>query len=92
KSTVPSYIRMADLLEDVFVNPPRDTPFSPPFKPHFNALKYCALLGVHALYALHCNPQKISAFAGRIYGYVDKAHLEPAEIARMEAKIKRFVS
>ncbi|MEG2595680.1 MAG: hypothetical protein RR989_04270 [Ruthenibacterium sp.] len=92
KSTIPSYIRMADLLEDVLLNPPRDMPFSPPFQPHFNALKYCALLGVHALYALHCNPQKLSAFAGRIYGYVDKAHISKEEIARMEAKIAQFIS
>src|SRR5699024_7901821 len=31
KSEIPSYIRMADLLEDVYKNEPRDDPFAPPF-------------------------------------------------------------
>lgn len=91
KSDVPSYIRMADLLEDVYKNPPRDLPFSPPFQPHFNLLKYCALLGVHVLYALKINPAKISPFAGRIYGYVDKAHISKADIKAMEKRIAPFV-
>ncbi len=91
KSDVPSYLRMADLLEDVYKNPPRDMPFAPPFKPRFNFLKYCALLGVHVLYACKINPAKVSAFAGRIYGYVDKAHISKAEIKAMEARIAPFV-
>ena len=48
RSDTPAYVRMADLLEDVYKNPPRDQPFSPPFRPHFNLLKFCALIGVHS--------------------------------------------
>ena len=89
-SDTPSYMRMADLLEEVYKNPPRDTPFAPPFKPHFNWLKYFALLGVHGLYALHLDP-KFVPFASRIYGYVDKAHISKADAAAMEARIRPYV-
>ena len=33
-----AYLRMADLLEDVYKNPPRDHPMGPGFHPHFNLL------------------------------------------------------
>ncbi len=98
KSETPSYLRMADLLEEVYKNPPRDEPFSPPFQPHFNWLKYFALLGIHAMYAVHLHPrvfEKIcppfARFAGRIYGYVEKAHISRQEAAAMEARIRRFL-
>ena len=98
KNETPSYIRMADLLEDVYKNEPRDLPFSPPYKPHFNLLKFCALIGIHMMYAVKQNPKvfrricpPFADFAGRIYGYVDKAHISKAEIARMEEKIRPFV-
>lgn len=98
KSDTPAYLRMADLLEEVYHNPPRDFPFSPPFKPRFNALKYLALLGVHALYAIKLNPvvfakicPPFAQFAGRIYGYVEKAHIGKADVRRMEEKIAEFV-
>ncbi|MEG2653712.1 MAG: hypothetical protein RSA17_09040 [Ruthenibacterium sp.] len=98
KSDTPATLRMADLLEEVYHAPPRDFPFSPPFKPHFNLLKYLALLGVHALYALRLDPSvfrgicpPFARFAGRIYGYVDKAHIDKAEIAAMRARIAPFV-
>ena len=39
----PAYKRMADLLEDVYKNPPRDEPMGDGFTPHFNKLKFCAL-------------------------------------------------
>lgn len=98
KSDTPAYIRMADLLEEVYKNPARDDPFAPPFKPHFNWLKYFALIGVHALYAVHLPPEKafffcppLARFAQRIYGYVDKAHISKEEVRRMDEKIRRFV-
>ncbi len=98
KSDTPAYIRMADLLEEVYKNPPRDDPFAPPFKPHFNWLKYFALVGVHALYAVHLPPEKafcfcppLARFAQRIYGYVDKAHISDEDVRRMDEKIRRFV-
>ena len=94
----PAYKRMADLLEDVYKNPPRDAPMGPGFRPHFNLLKYLALAGVHWLYRHKWEPKRVFAlcpplanFAQRIYGYVDKAHLEPDEIARMEARIRPFI-
>ena len=48
-SPAPAYKRMADLLEEVYKNPPRDEPMGPGFTPHFNLLKFCALAGVHAV-------------------------------------------
>ena len=97
-SPTPAYIRMADLLEEVYQNPPRDTPMGEGFTPHFNTLKYVALRGVHWLYRHKWQPKAVFAwcpplanFAQRIYGYVDKAHIEPDEIARMEARIRPFV-
>ena len=94
----PAYLRMADLLEEVYQNPPRDAPMGPGFRPHFNLVKCIALAGVHWLYRHKWEPKRVFAFcpplanfAQRIYGYVDKAHLEPEEIARMEARIKPFV-
>lgn len=98
KSDRPAYLRMADLLEDVHKNPPRDNPFAPPFKPHFNLLKYCALVGVHILFALKLPPKKVfgfckplADFSQRIYGYVEKAHISKQEVAKMEQRIRPFV-
>ena len=87
-----------DLLEQVYREPPRDQPFSLPFQPHFNWLKYFALLGIHVMFALKLHPKRFARiaprfadFAGRIYGYVEKAAISPAEAAAMEEKIKRFL-
>ena len=97
-SETPAYKRMADLLEDVYKNPPRDEPMGNGFTPHFNKLKFCALAGVHFLYRRGWEPKKLFAFcpplanfAQRIYGYVDKAHVTPEQVAAMEARIKPFV-
>lgn len=94
----PAYLRMADLLEQVYREPPRDMPFSPPFRPHFNLLKFCALVGVHMLYAIKLNPKvfarvapSFAQFAGRIYGYVEKAHISKSEVAALHAKIAPYV-
>ena len=94
----PAYKRMADLLEDVYKNPPRDEPMGDGFTPHFNKLKFCALAGVHFLYRRGWEPKKLFAFcpplanfAQRIYGYVDKAYIPPEEIQRMEARIRPYV-
>ena len=82
RSDTPAYVRMADLLEDVYKNPPRDQPFSPPFRPHFNLLKFCALIGVHMMYAVKFDPARLAGvapgfadMASRIYGYIEKAHI-----------------
>ena len=94
----PAYLRMADLLEEVYKNPPCDDPFAPPFRPHFNLLKYCALVGVHILFALKLPPKKVfffckplADFAQRIYGYVEKAYISPQQVKEMEQRIRPFV-
>ncbi len=93
-----AYLKTADLLEDVYKNPPRDLPFSEGFTPRFNFLKYCALVGVHVMFALKLHPDKFkkispsfASFAGRIYGYVEKAYLPKETIEKMRAKIERFL-
>ena len=94
----PAYRRMADLLEDVYKNPPRDTPMGEGFTPHFNLIKFLALWGVHRLYDHGKEPKKVFAFcppladfAQRIYGYVDKAYIAPEEIARMTGRIRPYI-
>ena len=94
----PAYLRMADLLEQVYREPPRDHPMGEGFTPHFNWLKYFALWGVHFLYRRRWEPRRVFAwcpplagFAQRIYGYVDKAHLEPEEIRAMTEHIRPFL-
>ncbi len=97
-SPTPAYIRMCDLLEEVYHNPPRDTPMGDGFTPHFNLLKFFALGGVQLLFKLKCPPSKLFAlcpplanFAQRIYGYVEKAAISKADIQKMEQKIRPFV-
>ena len=94
----PAYLRMADLLEEVYQNPPRDHPMGEGFTPHFNLLKFVALAGVHFLYRHRWSRKRSLAsvrrwqiFAQRIYGYVDKAHITPEEVERMTARIRPFV-
>ena len=94
----PAYVRMANLLEEVHKNPPRTEPFSAGYTPHFNWLKCFALVGVHILFALRLNPARFArvapgfaSFAGRIYGYIEKAHLPKGEAEAMRQRIRRFV-
>ena len=94
----PAYRRMADLLEQVHRETPRGDPFAPPFRPRFNLLKFCALIGVHMMYAVKFDPKRLSrvapgfaAMASRVYGYIDKAHVGRAEARTMAAKIAPFV-
>ena len=94
----PAYLRMADLLEEVYTQPPRDEPMGPGFTPHFNWLKFFALWGVHLLFALRLKPKKVfffhkglADFAQRIYGYVEKAHVTPDQVRAMEERIRPFV-
>lgn len=87
----PAYVRMANLLEEVYKNPPRGRPFDAAFKPRFNWLKCFALIGVHILFALRLDPTPLSAFAGRIYGYVKKAHVPKAQAQAMAQKIARYL-
>lgn len=98
KSDTPAYIRLCDLLEDVYKNEPRDIPFGDGYKPHFNFIKFIALIGIHMMYAVKLNPAKFKKiaprfadFAGRIYGYIDKAHIDKKQAAKMYEKIKGFL-
>lgn len=97
-SPVPAYRRMADLLEEVYQNPPRDEPMGEGFKSHFNLLKFCALAGVHFLYRRGWEPSRVfgfcpplANFAQRIYGYVDKAHVTPEQVTAMTDRIRPYV-
>lgn len=94
----PAYRRMADLLEDIHKSPPRSDPFGPGFAPRFNWLKFFALLGVHGLFALRLNPSRLAKiaprfaeYAGRIYGYIEKAHVPGPKARQMREKIRPFV-
>ena len=98
-SPIPAYKRMADLLEQVYRQPPRDEPMGAGFVPRFNWLKFFALWGVHILFALRLPPQKVfffhkglAKFAQRIYGYVEKAHVPRAQARAMEERIRPFVN
>lgn len=98
KGDEPAYIRMANLLEDIHKNPPRDIPFSNGYTPHFNWLKFFALIGVHILFALRFNPVRLkkiapgfAAFAGRIYGYIEKAYVPKKRVKATRAKIQKFL-
>ncbi len=93
-----AYLRCADLLEDVYKNPPRDRPFGPGFKAHFNLLKFFALWGVNFMYMLKMRPEKwffflppLAKFAGRIYGYIEKSAVSKRAAAEIEARIRPFV-
>ncbi len=98
KSEVPSYIRMADLLEKVLKEEPQDRPFSEGYKPHFNLLKFCALLGVHLFSALRFDPIRLkkfapgfAQFASRIYGYIQKAKISEREEEQLQKRIAPYV-
>ena len=93
-----AYLRMADLLEEVHKNPPRDHPFGPGYTPRFNWLKCFALWGVHILFALRLNPAglekvapRFARFAGRIYGYVEKAHVPRVRRRALWDKIAGYI-
>ncbi len=94
----PAYKRMSDLLERVLQQPARGKVFGEGYKPKFNLLKYCALVGVHIFHAFRFNPTKLkkiapsfAAFAGRIYGYIDKAYVKPSEAKKRQRHIEKFM-
>lgn len=94
----PAYRRMADLLEQVYREPPRDDPMDNGFVPHFNWLKFFALWGVHILFFFRIQPKKIfffhkglADFAQRIYGYVEKAYVSPEQARSMADRIRPYL-
>lgn len=97
-SETPAYLRMADLLEEVRQNPPRDLPFSEGYQPHFNWLKFFALIGVHMMHAVRFDPKRLKKlvpgfadFAGRIYGYIAKAYLPKKQRQAAYDNVRRFL-
>ena len=91
-------LQLGRLLEQVHREPPRDLPFSKGYTPHFNWLKYFALWGVHIMDAIQLDPARFAkicppfaSFAGRIYGYIQKAKVTPAQKARWQADIDRIM-
>ncbi len=94
----PAYERMSDLLVRVLEEPPRAKLFCEGYEPRFNLLKYFALIGVHVFHAFRINPikfkrlaPKFAEFAGRIYGYIDKAYVKRSESKERQRHIERFL-
>ena len=61
-------------------------------------MKFCALIGVHMMYAVRFDPKRLAriapgfaATASRIYGYIEKAHVSKQEARAMEEKIRGFL-
>ncbi|MDL2215531.1 hypothetical protein LJB77_00410 [Ruminococcaceae bacterium OttesenSCG-928-N02] len=97
-TATPAYLRMADLLEQVHKETPAQDIFAPPFRPHFNTLKYVALAGVNFLHRRGWKPEKLffflpplARFAQRIYGYIEKAAVTPEAHAAAEARLRPYV-
>lgn len=98
-SETPAYIRMANLLEEVYKTEPITNPFETKgFKPRKNILKFFALLGVHGMFAIKLNPTKFAKickpfanFAGRIYGYIEKAYVPQNQIKTWRENINKFI-
>ncbi len=98
KSEEPAYLRMADLLEQVHNSEPKDKPFSEGFTPHFNVLKFFALLGVHFFSAVKFNPIRLkkiapgfAQFSGRVYGYIQKGEISKSEVECLQKRIAPYV-
>ena len=87
----PSYMRIADLCEEVYCNPPRDIPFSEGYTPHFNLLKFVSLAALNLMVSLRINPDNFRWLAGkkivsrtkRLIGYIEKSR-----VSRKTIKIK----
>jgi len=96
----PAYMRICDLLEQTYREPPRDRPFGEGFKPHFNALKFVVLIGLHIMDSLHINPMWFKFLIGenaavktqRLLGYIDKARLSRKQIDDKIAEMSTYLN
>lgn len=94
---VPSYIRMADALEQVLQSDEGERRPFDHFTPKFSWLKYFSLIGLHIMYAIKLDPAKLKMFgglsewAGRIYGHISKAHVSKETRRRYAENIKKFL-
>ena len=94
----PSYMRICDLLEEVYKNPPRDHPFSEGYKPHFNGIKFIALWVFSVMRFFHINPhwfdflgKKLTDTTGRMINYHAKAHVDKQDLDRLVAQMRSCI-
>ncbi len=93
----PSYIRMADVLENVLINDEGDRKPFDHFKPKFSWLKYFSLIGLHAMYFIRVDPAKLKIFgplsvwAGRIYGHIKNTRVSKRQQQEYLNNIKKFM-
>jgi surface carbohydrate biosynthesis protein len=95
----PAYMRICDLLEWTYHNPPRDYPFSAGYTPRFNALKFLVLLGLHLMIGLRINPHWFD-FLGknftnqteRLMDYYRKAYVSKKDIRAKIDELKGYIS
>lgn len=95
----PAYMRICDLLEWTYHNPPRDIPFSAGYKPRFNLLKYIVLIGLHIMIGLRINPhwfrflgKGFAAQTERLMDYYRKAYVSKKEIRKKIDALKGYLS
>ncbi len=94
----PAYRRVADLLEQVLREPPRDHPFSEGYTPHFNKLKFVSLIGLNLMARLKINPywfrflpKRFLDATSRMIGYINKARLAPGQLEQLIARMQRYI-
>lgn len=95
----PAYIRICDLLEDVYKNPPRDFPFSEGYKPRFNLLKFIILPILNLMVTLKIKPKYFSFLFGknfidkseRMLGYIEKSRISKKEIERKIEQFRKYI-
>ncbi|MEG0833464.1 MAG: hypothetical protein RSE36_04130 [Oscillospiraceae bacterium] len=94
----PAYMRICDLLEDVYKNPLRDLPFSEGYRPRFNVLKFFVLIGLHTMIALHINPkwlrplsESLASRVERLMGYYTKARLSKKQISEKIKEMRKYI-
>jgi len=94
----PAYVRVCDLLETVWLNEPRDFPFSEGYKPRFNLLKFIVLIGLHIMIGLKINPhwfdfigKKITDQTERLMDYYRKAYVSKKGIRAKVDELKGYI-
>ena len=95
----PTYMRICDLLEEVYKNPPRDYPFSEGYKPHFNAVKFIALWVFSVMRTLHINPhwfdflgRKLTDTVERMINYNLKARVSKKDLRALIDRMKACIA
>ena len=95
----PAYMRICDLLEETYKNPPRDVPFSEGYKPHFNFVKFIVLFCLKAMNVLHIKPhafdrllgKKVTDMTERLMGYYSKAAVSKADTEAKINELRTFI-